>query len=611
MSRFIRFKGLISFVLVMVMITALLYLFAETLIRKGIETGTGWALGAEVNVESVQLNYSPLILNINGFQATDAKQPTHNLFSFDSASAGINVWQYLFGKVIIDELNVDKLTFMTKRSHAGEVYKSIKEQASNVAESALAVPELDLSLPDSKTLLASLEKDNNLQTLKAAEKLQVSYQRESAKLKALQAKLPNKAKLADYKKRVQALGNSKVSSLADIENIKAQFTEIKTEFKADQALILQAKEQLKQSKALLSTQLAQLKAAPAQDWQYIEKKYQLDKVNGEDFAHILFGEQARGYYQKAEMVYQRVLPFLSSNSADDENSVGNENTEKGRFIFFTEQDPLPEILIKKSHISMILPQGDFTFEGHELTHQHWLRNKPSQLTFTSTNVLNSGEFLLNSEFEVAKNSKVSAQGDWSIDNLFVENAQLQKSKSLTLIVDKAKLAGSGKFTFVRDQALDVVANSDNVIDSRNHLKITQASYQGSANSRFGKIALATIKSLDELTVDMNAVGNITQPELSISSSLDKALKNAFAQQVKQKLTGFKKQVNIRLNEKLAAALKMNKQQSNDIVNFEALLTDTDGALEQLKNSDVVKQQKDKLKNKVEDKLKKKLGKLFG
>jgi hypothetical protein len=66
-----------------------------------------------------------------------------------------------------------------------------------------------------------------------------------------------------------------------------------------------------------------------------------------------------------------------------------------------------------------------------------------------------------------------------------------------------------------------------------------------------------------------------------------------------------------LNEKLAQSLQLNNQKDAEFVNFEALLGDTDNTLEQLKNSDIVEQQKKKLQNKAKDKLKDKLSDLFG
>jgi len=604
-KKFIRLKGLISFVIVIALITAFVYLFAELLIKKAIEQGGGEILGAEVNVASVELKYSPLILTINDLQATNADQPEFNLFSFKQASVGVDLWQYLFGKTIIEQLNVEQLTLSSQRKTVGEVYLPHAEEAQITADKSI-IPSLDLQLPDAKSLL----KDTDLLTVKAAEQLQISYAQEQEKLLTLKEKLPNKAKLTIYQAKIKALGKMKVKSLDDINKIKTEFNAIKKSFKADQAIVKQAKKQLLASKELLARQLSILKNAPNKDWQKIEKKYQLDSVSTDDFAHILFGEQARGYYQTAESLYQRIAPLMSEKSSDqsEEEAIKNMMT-KGRFVYFTENNPLPSFLIKQSKISMILKQGDFVIEGNELTHQHWLRNKPSEIHVKSTKLAKNGDVTFDSEFRLNKSGDIKGQGQWLIEQLALENITLlDKVGVLALKLEQGDLSGRGQFTFNQNE-------QTSLIHSKNHFGLTQSSFQGNAETSFAKVLLDTFKSLNKLTLDASINGAIQQPELFISSSINDALKGAVKKQISDKLAKFKGQINAGLNDKLTQSLKLNKQGSADLLDFEGLLTDTDKSLEQLKNSDVVKQQKKKLQdkaiNKAKDKLKSKLGSFFG
>ena len=107
----------------------------------------------------------------------------------------------------------------------------------------------------------------------------------------------------------------------------------------------------------------------------------------------------------------------------------------------------------------------------------------------------------------------------------------------------------------------------------------------------------TIKKLDKLTLGIGVEGKIEKPSISITSSLNDALTGAFKQQVAGKLNDFKKKVNKGLNDKLASALKLGDSQSAELLDLEAILTDTDQALADLKNSDIVKQQQKKLEEK--------------
>lgn len=599
MARFIRWQGLVAFVVLSALVSVFLYLFAETLVKNGMITSAENAFGAEVNISEVKLAYSPLQITVLGLQVTDKENPNQNLFSLEHAIAGVDVWQYLFGKILVEKLEVSKLEFSSERAQAGQVYidDNTSEEDESLSEQAKAMlPEVDMQLPDVKSLL----NDSNLLTVKASEKLQASYKAEQVKLKTLKAQLPNKAKLKSYQDQVKALSEVKVKSLADVEKIKTEFEQIKAQFKADQVLVKKAKQQVLASKDLLAQQAKELKASPAKDWQQIEKTYQLESLDTEDFAHLLFGEQAREYVQKAQWAYEKVSPFIGgSNTAATQ--VEQKTHANGRFVYFKEQTPLPSVLIKEALLSVKHEQGDFTIKGSELTHQHWVRGKDSLVNISSSN---NGELNLTSNFKLSEVGDFDAQGSWSVNNRALTNTDLTSSKALTLSLTAANLTGEGKFNFTNN---DVLAS--------NHLSLNQASYQGQASTKVTTLLLDTVKSLDKLTVDVGVTGQVNKPSFSIASSLNDALTGAFKKQVSAKLTDFRGKVDKGLNDKLASALKLGDSQNAELLDLEALLTDTDKALTDLKNSDVVKQQKkkleDKVKDKAKDKLKNKLGDLFG
>ncbi|TMM47457.1 TIGR03545 family protein [Colwellia ponticola] len=600
MARFIRWQGMVAFFILSVLIVGLFYLFAESLVKAAIVTSAESAFGAEVNVADVELSYSPLQISVLGLQVTDKDMPTHNVFSFERATAGVDVWQYLFGKIIVDELTVSQLAFAGVRAKTGDVYQKSesKDKKDSLSDKAKAMlPAIDRQLPDVNTVL----NDSNLLTVKASNQLKDSYDIEQEKIKALQAKIPDKTKLAAYQTQVKALGKMKVNSLADIEKIKAAFEEIKTEFKADQALVNQAKQQVAETKNLLTEQVNDLKAAPTKDWQHIKQKYQLESIETEDFAHIIFGEKARDYVEKARWAYDAISPMMANMNNDDSVVVEEKSHAKGRFIFFKEAQPLPSVLIKKALFSVQLGQNAITVTGSELTHQHWLRGKDSLININS---VDNGELKLTSNFNLTELGDFNGAGQWLVNNRALPDTELTKSKVLNLSLSTGQLDGKGNFT---------LKNSD--IRASNHFSLEQASYQGTASSTVTKLLLDTVKSLESLTLDVGVNGPVTKPSLTMASSLNDALTGAVKEQLSAKLTDFKGKVNKGLNDKLSTALKLGDSQTAQLLDIEALLTDTDNALSDLQNSDIVKQQQqkleDKLKDKAKDKLKGKLGDLFG
>lgn len=590
MSRFIRWQGLIAFAAILALLSSFVYLFAEPIVRKGLESSVAQYTGAEVNIESVELNYFPLNLTVNGLQVTDAGKPEQNLLAFDSASAGIDLWQYFYGKTIIEQLAVNQLKFDQVRVNVGEVYRQPKQQEENTQEQG-ALPEVNIALPDPKTLLD----DSNLITVKRAKTLEASYQEEKQKLADLKENLPSKDKLKYYQDEVKKLTKVKVKSLDDLDKLQKQFDALKKEFKADQKLVKQAKEQLSDSQKLLSTQLTDLKNAPEEDWQVIAKQYQLDQIGGDDFAHILFGEQARAYYQYTDIAWQYMLAKSSGNQEEVAAL-----SDKGRFVHFDAQDKLPSFLIKQANISVSLPQGDFEITIKELTHQHWIRQLPTMITSQTNELAQGGSIGINGQFALNEQQQVSAKGDWQVNAMPIANKPLSDSKELQLTLEKSHLTAKGQL---------VVDN--NQLHSNNHFTLADSQLAGNASKSSYQFLLNTLKKINKLEIELDAEGAIDSPDISLSSSLDDVLKEALGQQVNAKVEQFKESMQTGLNQKLADSLDISESQAEELAQLSAVLNDTEGALKSLEDSDVIKAKKKKLKNKAKDKLKDKLGDIFG
>jgi len=590
MTRFIRWQGIIGFLSVIIFLAAFVFIFAGSFIKAGLEKSGEWYLGAEVNVEEVEVNLFPLSLTIIGFQATDSEKPTHNMVSFSKAAVSLDVWQYLLGKIYIDDLAITQLEMDKKRKSPGDVYfTSDSKKSGEVKDATNGFTSIDTSLPSIDSLL----KNANLETVKQAKRLQESYKAEQAKLAGIQASLPSKEKLADYKKQVKSLTETKVKSIADVDKVTKAFTELKDKFNADKEIISRAKTQLLQSKDLLNAQIQQLKNAPQEDWLAIEKKYQLQSVNTGDFAHIFFGEQAREYLGYVEKAYQKLSPLLTGKSATSKTVQTRKN---GEFVYFSEQSPQPSVLIKKAHISLILTQGDIVIEGQALTHQHWKGEQLSVVKMYSSNLQGQGEFTFDMTFSLDKQQTLKSDGKWQLANLSVADIAIQKSSALSLSLNQAVVSAKGTFNLLADQVV-----------SKNDIAINKADFNGEASSSLSSMLLETITSMDNLSLNVNAKGKITSPELTVSSSLDKQLKNVLQKQLSEKLSNFKGEINAGLNKKLASALGDGESKDKAFIDLESLISTVDGSLTDLLNSDVTQGHKNQLK----DKIKKKLGNLFG
>ncbi|WP_448551459.1 TIGR03545 family protein [Thalassotalea montiporae] len=597
MSKVIRWQGLIAFVVILALILGSVVLFAGPIAKMAIERFGGNYTGAEVNVDRVDVNFAPFGVEIWQLQATDPKAPEQNMVAFEHADASVDLWPFLFGKTIVENIEVKALSFNTARQSAGRVYRAPDESAiGNMTEQWQ--DDIQANLPDPNELLAQ----SNLLTVQRAKALEATYQQEKDLVERTKAKLPTKETLKDYQARVKALGDVKVKSLADIEKIKADFDKLKADFKQEREKIKQAKADVIAAKNTLSEQVVALKNAPSEDWQNISQQYQLQTLEAEDFAHILFGEKAREYYQWADIVFAHVKPLLA-NKADGEQAASEQTAlakEQGRFVHFEEDSPLPDFWLKQGSVEVVAGDARYQAKLSDITMQHWLIDKASDIKIAADGIQGQGALDAALDFTLDASQQLTSQGNWQLAKLPLENIGLQETDNLTLQLVSALLSVAGNMS-VNNGELALTSDFD----------LASSQFDGSADSKIANVVLDTLKANQALGLTVNANGNWLSPDWGVSSDLDNILGNALAQQVETKLAGFKSELQAGLNDKMAGSLSLGEGQLGELLDFETLLNDSDKAFENLANNDVVKQQRKKLEDKAKDKIKDKLGKLFG
>lgn len=587
-SGYFRWQGLLGFVVCLGLMIAVLFVYAGPLIKTGIEKGGSWYWGAEVNVAEVDVVWSPFKLDVLGFQATDAKSPSHNLVAFDQASVSVDLFQAILGRTLVHELVIDKVQLNQTRKNPGKV-TVVPEDDKSLTDSATSLFENSVqSLPNVDDLL----KQADLKTVKAGLKLQETYKTEKAALEALKKQLPSKEKIKEYQAAIKKITDTKIKTPQQLAALTTQLNQLKAQFKADKAVLLKAKDQLVLSKNNVTSVVKDLKDAPAQDWQDLSQRYQLNSTGAANFTEMLFGAQAKQYYEMAHQAWQRVKPILDKMQKEKQATAPPPDLEGGRYIHFPEDDPQPDWLVEKARISMSLAQGDFAIEVDELTAQHWRRNNPTRLTMQSKNLLNTGSLALNASVFVEQKNAIRSEADWTVTGLALQQLPVSQSKHFNLALAKGDLQVTGEFKF-----------ADNQLDNKNQLTLSQSRFTGQSDNKAGKVMIDILSGVDNLSVDIGAKGDIQSPDFSIHSALDKIIFKALKQQLAAKLNAFKSKTQAGLQRKLAQQLQLSNSDSNELLAMDGSFDDLSKSLEKLLTTQIKGKVEDTIKDKLKDKLK--------
>jgi len=104
------------------------------------------ANGAEVNIASMGISPLSGALTASNVQVTDPAKPKLNQIAVEKFSADAGVFNLLAGKVVIDDVQVENLTFNTPREKAGKVFETDKgaDQAEEFDPSSVDIDAADI-----------------------------------------------------------------------------------------------------------------------------------------------------------------------------------------------------------------------------------------------------------------------------------------------------------------------------------------------------------------------------------------------------------------------------------------------------------------------------------
>jgi len=591
MFKWIRWPGLLAFVLLFGSLFIFAYFFANVFVKNAIEEYGSDALGAQVNVDSVRLTVDPLGFRINRLQATNPDAPMTNAVEIKSMAFEIAFWKLFMGQFIINELSVDQIEFNTARKTSGALPKKPKEKDTEpgIFEQAVEV------LPSADEMLAK----EQLLTEIRSEELKVLYAERTKLIDEMTAGLADSKKLEGYQKEIKSLTSDKLKSLEDFQQRKKRLSEINAEIKNEKEKIIAAKNAYSSAYKDLSAKLKEVKDAPSQDLKNLKAKYSLDGDGAANVSKLLFGDQAGEWTTQALYWYEKAKPYMETTEEEKEAEKKIARQE-GRFVHFGGIEALPEFLLREARLDILLPAGHLDGKLTNVTHQPEILRKPAILKINGNELKGIESVNFTAEFNHIDPANSSDSAELKINAMEINDFSISSDKSFGLTMVKAK-------TDIVSRAVIKNSTLDLLVD----VAFNDVKFESDADSGVAKHVGEILETIQQFTVTAKADGNFDKLRTSFDSSLDEQMKDAFNAKIDAKKAELEAELRKKLQDKLAentgeygddiqALLKGGDSMDAKIKELEAMANAKLASWEDEQKAKAKKEAKDKVKDQLKN-----------
>ncbi|MDH5296902.1 MAG: TIGR03545 family protein, partial [Nitrospirota bacterium] len=356
MTKWIRWWGLGAFLLVVAVIASLWVFFVDGWVKGLIEDVGTDVVGAKVDLDHADVSLFPVGLTLTRLQVTNPKAPMTNAVEVGRIAMGLDGLNLLQRKVIVEEMSVEGVRMGTSRTTSGAV-KPVREPATEEnGMFAISLPSLEV--PDVNTIL----QNEDLETMRLIEELKADLKQEKATWESRLQNLPGKGHVAKYQERVKQLKTATKGGLEGILGGVGEVQSLKEEIDRDLQSLKDAQKEFDEKVALLKRRLEQIKTAPQRDIQHLQTKYNLSPQGLANLSQTLLGSQIGSWVHQGVAWYERAKPFLEGAQAMGASQAGPEVQKplrgKGVDVHFTEEQPLPDFLVRLARVSLNLDVGN-------------------------------------------------------------------------------------------------------------------------------------------------------------------------------------------------------------------------------------------------------------
>ncbi|NVM23148.1 MAG: TIGR03545 family protein [Desulfobacterales bacterium] len=542
--KWVRWKGLIAFVAVLIIVTGVWFFVVDSAIEAVIEkTGTSM-VGAKVELGGVDLSISPLGLSLTGLQVTNPDEPMTNAVQVDRIALSLEGARLLLRKVIVKEMTLEGVRLNTPRNKSGAIRRpsaATPAPQKKTADKKFALPSLEA--PDAKEIL----KKEKLQSLDQITALQADLKTEKDQWRKRLADLPDKDKLAAYNKRIKKLKSAKKGGLKGILSGAKEISAIRKELRKDLDRIETARKELKKDLSSFRRRIDEVTKVPQSDIQRLKEKYALSPQGLTNVSRLVLGEKISTWADTALGWYERLRPVLErAKEQEKAHEVVKPVRGNGVNVRFKEHEPLPDFLIRITRVSMEMPAGSMKGRITNITPDQDILGVPLAYDFSGKNLKRLRSVKLDGVLDHVDQSGPKDTAHFEVKGYQIADFNMCDSPELPMVLKKATA------DFKADAALAGEALKANLWAGLRSVKISTGIKKDAGP--LAKAMASSISDMNALNIKAAISGTLADYDIDLSSDLDRVLKDAVGKQAKAQAARFEKELKAAISEKVSGPL---------------------------------------------------------
>ncbi len=545
--KWVRWPGLIAFILVVGIGLAIWLLVVDGLVKRGIEAAGTRIVGAKVELATADVSFLPLGIELQRLQVTNPDQPMRNAVEITRMAFGMEALHLLRGKIIIDEMAIDGMQFNTQRATSGAVVRTEKkDEPAQADDSLFAMPALDL--PSAKDILAN----EDLESLRIVATVRTEVDAGRERWKQRVAQVSDKAKLDDYRRRADEIRKSAKGGVDALLGNVGAAAQLRKDVMADLDHVKGARQDLANDIETLKRRVNEAAAAPQADLKRLKEKYALSAGGMANVAAALFSGNIGYWARTSAKWYERLQPMLASAGTSSGPEQVKPLRGNGIDVTFRERRPLPDFLIRTARVTAEIPAGTLKGEVLRITPDQDVLGSPTTFEFAGDKLHQLRSVALRGEINRVQPDRPRDTMTLNADGYKIQRTVLSGNPKWPVVLDGAE-ADLDLEAVVAGGALD--AN----VDSR----LSGVHFSTGEHRPDGRVAEAIASALADVKtfhVGATVTGAAQNPDVKVTSDLDSVLKNAVGTMVSEQAARLEADLKAAIAEKVNGPLEDLKKQ---------------------------------------------------